>query len=241
MLAKGPPCTNAGVPSIVCTRLGFMASLSSTHMAPSAFISAQVTGLESYVYPTTIRPKRAFRSLSESAKHSTAITSEATVMSNPSSLGTPLVLPPSPLIMLLSWRSFMSTARLQHMRRGSMFSWFPCWMWLSTIAAKRLFAAPMAWKSPVKCRFMSSMGSSCDRPPPAAPPFTPNTGPRLGSLSAAAARFPMKLRPSASPTLVVVLPSPAAVGVLAVTSTSFPSLSVFLSSLPVSILALYLP
>ena len=26
MFAKGPPCTNAGVPSVVCTRLGWIAS-----------------------------------------------------------------------------------------------------------------------------------------------------------------------------------------------------------------------
>ena len=34
MLANGPPCTNAGVPSSVCTRLGLSASLSSAAMAP---------------------------------------------------------------------------------------------------------------------------------------------------------------------------------------------------------------
>ena len=34
--------------------------------------------------------------------------------------------------------------------RGSMFSALPWKMWLSIIAARRLFAAPIAWKSPVK-------------------------------------------------------------------------------------------
>ena len=34
MLAKGPPWTNAGVPSSVCTKLGLSASLSSAAMAP---------------------------------------------------------------------------------------------------------------------------------------------------------------------------------------------------------------
>jgi hypothetical protein len=33
-------------------------------------------------------------------------------------------------------------------------------MWLSTIAASRLLAAPIAWKSPVKWRLMSSIGTT---------------------------------------------------------------------------------
>ena len=81
----------------------------------------------------------------------------------------------------------------------------------------------MAWKSPVKCRLMSSIGTTCAWPPPAAPPFTPKQGPRLGSRRQTSVSLPMRLRPSASPTEVVVLPSPAGVGVIAVTSTSFPS------------------
>ena len=36
--------------------------------------------------------------------------------------------------------------------------------------------------------------------------------------------LPMRFRPSPRPTLVVVLPSPAGVGVMAVTRTSLPSL-----------------
>ncbi len=38
------------------------------------------------------------------------------------------------------------------------------------------------------------------------------------------ARLPMRLRPSPRPTVVVVLPSPAGVGVMAVTRISLPSL-----------------
>ena len=45
--------------------------------------------------------------------------------------------------------------------RGSMPRALPCLMWLSSMAAQRLLAAPMAWKSPVKCRLMSSMGTTC--------------------------------------------------------------------------------
>ena len=39
MFANGPPCMMAGVPSIVCTRFGLMASLSKAVIAPSALMS----------------------------------------------------------------------------------------------------------------------------------------------------------------------------------------------------------
>ena len=58
--------------------------------------------------------------------------------------------------------------------------------------------------------------------PPAAPPFTPKTGPREGSRRARITFFPSRWRASARPTLVVVLPSPAGVGLMAVTRMSFP-------------------
>src|SRR6185312_6614014 len=51
-------------------------------------------------------------------------------------------------------------------------------MWRATNAASMLLAAAMAWKSPVKCRFRSSIGTTCVRPPPAAPPLMPKIGPR---------------------------------------------------------------
>ena len=90
-----------------------------------------------------------------------AITSEATVMSKPSLRGKPLPMPPSEHTISRSARSFMSTTRLQEIRRASRPRAFPWWMWLSSNAASRLFAAPMAWKSPVKWRLMSSMGTTC--------------------------------------------------------------------------------
>ena len=157
------------------------------------------------------------------ARQSTAIISLATVMSNPSSRGVPLTLPPRPSTMLRSWRSFMSTQRFHVMRRGSMPRVLPCWMWLSSMAARRLFAAPMACISPVKCRLMSSMGMTWAYPPPAAPPLMPNTGPRDGSRSATVTSLPIRRRPSARPIVVVVFPSPAGVGVMAVTRMSLPS------------------
>ena len=51
-------------------------------------------------------------------------------------------------------------------------------------------------------------------------PFTPNTGPRDGSRSATITFLPSFCIPSARPTVVVVLPSPAGVGLIAVTRIS---------------------
>ena len=81
----------------------------------------------------------------------------------------------------------------------------------------------MASKSPVKCRLMSSIGTTCAWPPPAAPPFMPNTGPSEGSRRQTMAFLPMRFSASPRPTLVVVLPSPAGVGLIAVTRISLPS------------------
>ena len=95
-------------------------------------------------------------------------------------------------------------------------------MWLSTSAARRLFADVMAWKSPVKWRLMSSIGTTWAYPPPAAPPFMPNEGPSEGSRRHSIAFLPIKLSASVNPTVVVVLPSPAGVGVIAETRISLP-------------------
>ena len=69
---------------------------------------------------------------------------------------------------------------------------------------------------------MSSIGITCEYPPPAAPPFTPNTGPRLGSRMQSTAFDPRRRIACVSPTLTVLLPSPAGVGLMAVTSTNRP-------------------
>ena len=95
-------------------------------MAPAAFRSPAVTGWPWPLYPTIIRARRAFRSVRSSARHSTAMTSVATVMSKPSSRGTPFPLPPRPQRMYRSWRSFMSTQRFQVIRRTSMSRILPC-------------------------------------------------------------------------------------------------------------------
>ena len=54
-----------------------------------------------------------------------AITSEAATMSKPVSRGMPWVGPPRPVMMLRRWRSFMSTARRQVTRWGSMLHSLP--------------------------------------------------------------------------------------------------------------------
>ena len=72
-----------------------------------------------------MRPSRACRSARLRDRHSTAITSDATVMSNPSSRGAPFAAPPSPTTVPRSARSFMSSARRQPMRRVSMPSALP--------------------------------------------------------------------------------------------------------------------
>src|SRR5262249_61904269 len=76
-----------------------------------------------------------------------------------------------------------------------------------------------AWRG--GCR--PPVGAIGGGPPPAAPPFTPKTGPSDGSRIATTERLPRRRRPSARPIVVVDLPSPAGVGVMAVTSTSAPS------------------
>ena len=48
MLAKGPPWTNAGAPSVVCTRFGLIAWLMRAAMAPTAPI-ARLTAVPSDV------------------------------------------------------------------------------------------------------------------------------------------------------------------------------------------------
>ena len=56
MLANGPPWTNAGTPSIVCTRLGLTASRSSAAIAPTALeVGGGAPALPSARKPTTMR------------------------------------------------------------------------------------------------------------------------------------------------------------------------------------------
>ena len=154
----------------------------------------------------------------------------------------PSALLPIPIIIFLNSLSFISTQRFQTTRFVSMRSALPWWIWLSNIAASRLFADVIAWKSPVKCRFKSSIGTTWAYPPPAAPPLIPKHGPKDGSLNAATAFLPIWQRASVSPILIVVFPSPAGVGLIAVTRINLPS-SFFSSAFAASseIFALYFP
>ncbi len=88
MLANGPPCTNTGLFSSVCTRFGFSASLSTAVMAPDAFSDSARTGWRSpRVEATMMLLMRRVRSCIEVDRHRMAMISEATVMSKPSSRG----------------------------------------------------------------------------------------------------------------------------------------------------------
>src|SRR5438445_298552 len=90
------------------------------------------------------------------------------------------------------------------------------------MADSRLWALAIAWKSPVKCRLMSSIGTTWAYPPPAAPPFTPNTGPSDGSRMHSAAFRPSLRSACVTPTVTVDFPPPAGVGLIPVTSTKRP-------------------
>ena len=153
-----------------------------------------------------------------------------------------MTFPPRPQIVLRKARSFKSTTLLQTILRTSIFRGFPWWIELSSIAAIRLLAAVIAWISPVKCKLISSIGTTCAYPPPAAPPLIPKHGPKDGSLIATTDFFPNLFKAWDNPIIVVVLPSPAGVGLIAVTKINFPS-GLFSSRLIASsaILALYLP
>ncbi len=115
----------AGLFSSVCTRFGANASLSSAAIEPAADKSLAVTAFLSRVCPIWIWPSRRCRSARSEARQKIAMTSEATVMSNPASRGKPLAAPPNEVTISRSARSFMSTARRQVMRRVSMSSLLP--------------------------------------------------------------------------------------------------------------------
>ena len=158
MLANGPAWTKAGPPSSVWSRFGLIASRSRTVIAPATPRSSAVTGFPSVVVARTIRPSRARRSYRSVARARTAMTSEPTVMTNSVSRGMPSSRPPRPMTTWRSARSLMSTTRGQRIPCGSMPSGFLWWRLLSRNAPARLWAAPIAWTSPVRWRLKSSIG-----------------------------------------------------------------------------------
>ena len=120
-----------------------------------------------------------------------AINSDATVIVKPSFLSIPLTFDPCPIVISRKDLSFISSARFQIILFGSIFSSFPWYIWLSIIADIKLIADVSAWKSPLKCKLISSDGSTVTFPPPVAPPFNPNTEPIDGSLKTPIAFSPI--------------------------------------------------
>ena len=130
-------------------------------MAFSAFKSRAKTGSLLYVKPIKISPKRFLRFSKSEAIHKIAITSEAGVILKPSCLGIPFAVPPRPIVISLNALSFISITRFQRIVLGSMFK-FPILLCilLSIKADNKLFAFSTALKSPVKCKLISSIGTT---------------------------------------------------------------------------------
>ena len=109
------------------------------------------------------------------------------------------------------------------MRRASRPSALPWCRWLSSIAASRLWAAVMAWKSPVKWRLMSSIGADLRPAAAGGAALHAEDGAERGLAQRDMVARAERVSRRPSPTVVVDLPSPAGVGVMPVTSTSLPA------------------
>ena len=142
MLANGPPWTNAGVFSSVCTRLGASASRSSTVIAPCASRSrARDRLLVARVADDDVaEPLLQVLQRRRRGRRSPSPRRRRRCRSRPGA-GSRWRCRRAPTVMSRSARSFMSSTRFQVMRRTSMPSSLPWWMWLSISAASRLFAS----------------------------------------------------------------------------------------------------
>ena len=147
----------------------------------------------------------------------------------------PSSLPPRPISMFLRPCAQKSSAQRICTRSGSMSrrfsprsashasSWLrSCCMRLFSATIARLFAFVIASMSPVSPSDSEVRGTTCARPPPAALPLMLNVGPPDGWRTQPTTFLPRRPRPSTRPSVVVVLPSPSAVGVIAVTSMYLP-------------------
>ena len=150
------------------------------------------------------------------------MTSEAVTMSKPASRRGALAVPPRPEMICRRPRSSMSITLRQVMPSGVRPSTVPSRAQFSVSAPRRLCAEATAWASPVKWTLISSRGSITALPPPVPPPLMPKMGPSDGSRRLTHTLLPSLPRPSVSPTAVVVLPSPAWVGVMPVTRIILP-------------------
>ena len=113
-------------------------------IAPTALRSLAVTGSPAKLYATIIFESRSFKSAISVARQRIAIISDATVMIKWSSLTTPSALAPSPITILRSALSFISRHLFHTTCLVSIPRAFPCCIWLSSIAARRLLALVMA-------------------------------------------------------------------------------------------------
>ena len=123
MLANGPACTNAGVPSSVCIRLGLMASFISTVSAPAQPRSSAVTGspclFERHHHAAQPLAHVVEAGRQRQDRHDLAGDRDVKAglaASRPFSCG------PSPIVISRSMRSLMSTTRRQVIVAGSMSS-----------------------------------------------------------------------------------------------------------------------
>ena len=150
------------------------------------------------------------------------MTSLAAVMSKPALAGTPWRRPAQADDDLAqgAGRSCRAPASTGPRRGSSVVS--PKWSRLSIAAASRLWAAVIAWKSPVNWRLIVFDGSSRLAPPPVAPPCGRRPAPSTAAAAPAPTRLPIRRRPCARPIEMVVFPSPAGVGVIAETRISLP-------------------
>jgi hypothetical protein len=113
-----------------------------------------------------------------------------------------------------------------------------CWILAVRATIARLCALVTLSISPVRPSENGVRGMHCDRPPPAALPLILKVGPPEGCRMAPETFFPNLPSPCTSPIVVVLLPSPRGVGVMAVTSMYLPlgRLSSLLSTAAKSIL-----
>ena len=159
MLANGPPWMKAGLFSSVCTRLGASASLSSTVIAPCAFRSLAVTGFCSRVadddVPQALLQILEGRREAEDRHHFGGDDDVEAVLARVAVAG-----PPSATTMSRSARSFMSPARASTGCAARRCRSLP----VDVVVEHRrqqIVGELIAPKSPVKCRLMSSIGTTC--------------------------------------------------------------------------------
>ena len=126
-------------------------------------------------------------------------------------------------VMWRNARSFMSSVRGQVIPWGSQIKWVAMKHVRIDERRQQIVCRRDRMKVAMEVEIDLLRGSPTgELPPPAAPPFMPNTGPNDGSREERIARLPIFASPCTNPIEVTVLPSPETVGVVAVTSTSFP-------------------